>query len=113
MGGRRAQDVRECSGFFGFLGADVIAHEEAGDKGGQAAGDLLGVELFQQGAVGDVGGDDGGQLGPQPVVQQAVQGADEKAGIELGAQIVQDEQVGTGGGLEQSLFLTARIRTEM
>ena len=41
---------------------NIVAHKEEGDKRGEAAGDLFGVELFQQSAVGDVGGDDGGQI---------------------------------------------------
>lgn len=89
----------------GLLDADVFAHKQAGNEGGQAAGNFLGVELFQQGPIGDVGGDDGGQLGPKAVVQQAVEGADEKGGVELGAEVVQNEQVGAGGGLQQRFFL--------
>ena len=58
---------------------NIVAHKEEGDKRGEAAGDLFGVELFQQSAVGDVGGDDGGQLRAQTVVQQAVKGADEES----------------------------------
>ena len=77
-----------------FQAPDVLARKQAGDKGGKTAGDLFGVSLFQQGAIRNVGGDDGGQTGPQPVVQQAVKSGDEVGGDELGAQIVQDQQVG-------------------
>ena len=80
---------------------NIVAHKEEGDKRGEAAGDFFGVELFQQSAVGDVGGDDGGQLRAQTVVQQAVKGADEEAGVELGTQVVEDEQVGSGGGAQE------------
>src|SRR5699024_5529633 len=71
--------------------ADVVAQEPVGDEGRDAAGHLFGVEFFQQGAVGDVGGEDGGPAAAQPVVQQAVQGADDETGVELGAQVVQDQ----------------------
>ena len=93
--------------FFCLLRPNIVAHKEEGDKRGEAAGDLFGVELFQQSAVGDVGGDDGGQLRAQTVVQQAVKGADEEAGVELGTQVVEDEQVGPGGGAQDIGLLEA------
>lgn len=95
--------------FLRLLAADILPGEQAGHEGRQAAGDLFGIELFQQRAVRDVGGDDGGQVCPQPVVEQTVQGAQEEVGIELGAQVVQNEQVGPGCGLQQGLFLAAGV----
>ena len=73
------------SGFRRLLCPDVLSDKEAGQEGSEAAGDLLGIEPFQQRAFGNVGGDDGGQLCAQTVVQQAVEGADEEAGVELRA----------------------------
>ena len=48
--------------FLRLLAADILPGEQAGHEGRQAAGDLFGIELFQQRAVRDVGGDDGGQV---------------------------------------------------
>ena len=57
--------------------------------------------------------DDGGQFRAQTVVQQAVKGTDEEAGVELGTQVVEDEQVGPGGGAQEHLFLPGGVRAEV
>ena len=75
----------------GFLRPDVFAHKVERDKGGQAAGDLLGVTLFQQGTIGDIGRHNGRQACPQAVVEQAVKCGDEIGCDKLGAQIIQDQ----------------------
>src|SRR5699024_7660918 len=93
-------------------GPDVVAQKQPGGEGRQPAGNLLGVELFQKGAVGDVGGYDGGLVGPQTLVEQAVQGADEEVGGKLGAQSVQDQQVGPGRRPEQKLPLVVGVLAE-
>ncbi len=96
-----------------FLNADIVAEELDLDETGKAAGDLFGVKLFQQSTICDIGGDDGGQLCAQPVVQQAVQIGEKEAGIELGAKIIEDQQVGLGCSLEQRFFLAVRVGAEM
>ena len=96
-----------------FLNADIVAEELDLDETGKAAGDLFGVKLFQQSTICDIGGDDGGQLCTQPVVQQTVQIGEKEAGIELGAKIIEDQQVGIGCSLEQRFFLAVRVGTKM
>ena len=55
-----------------------------------------------------------GSFAPKPVIQQAVQAADqEEAGVELRAKIIQNEQVGPGSGLHQGFLLACRVCTEV
>ena len=96
-----------------LLHPDITAQKLDLYKGCKAAGDLFRIQLFQQRTVRDIGGDDGGQLCAQAVIQQTVQIRQEEAGIELGAQIIKDQQIGVAGSLEQSLFLTAGVCAEM
>lgn len=44
------------------FGRGYLAHEQAGHKGGKAAGNFFGVEFLQQRPVRDVRRDDGGQM---------------------------------------------------
>ena len=54
-----------------------------------------------------------GRRRPQTVVQQAVQGADDEAGIELGAQVIQNQQVGPGDGLQQGVLFAGGVGAEV
>lgn len=99
--------------FLCLLAADILAHEQAGHKGGKAAGNFFGVEFLQQRPVRDVCRDDGGQMRTEAVVQQTVQGAEEETGVEFRAQIIEDEQVCPGCRLQQSLFLPGGVRAEV
>ena len=71
-----------------FLDTDIVPEKLDLNKSSQTAGDLFGIELFQQRTIGDIGRDNGGQLCPQTVVQQAIEVRQEKIRAELCSQIV-------------------------